>query len=146
MVTLFAPWKSPNTSAAGGCLTIGPAIPLPGKSGSHEEPHAQPALCWRRLESTVSPAMTWQTPCSSTSQPSRTWSFTASGAVSALALDNQEVGSLVQPSLSDFGCKDDQRKRAPLLTLDTSSPSSFVRLPEQHRCGRPPSSVQFHPT
>ena len=37
-------------------------VPLPGKSGSREEPHAQLALCWRRLESTVSPATTWQTP------------------------------------------------------------------------------------
>ena len=32
------------------------------KSGSHGEPHAQRALCWRRLESTVSPTTTWQTP------------------------------------------------------------------------------------
>ena len=32
------------------------------EGGSHGEPHAQPALCWRRLESTVSPTTTWQTP------------------------------------------------------------------------------------
>ena len=43
-------------------LSVTRTIPLPRKSGSREEPHAQPALCWRRLESTVSPATTWQTP------------------------------------------------------------------------------------
>ena len=37
------------------------------------------------------------------------------------------------------------RVLCPRLAPDKSSPFSFVPLPEQHRCGRPPSSVQFHP-
>ena len=67
------------------------------KSGSHGEPHAQPALCWRRLESTVSPTTTWQTPsrpciptgCANVStKPRGLGPARLPGAVSALASDN----------------------------------------------------------
>ena len=88
------------------------------RSGSHGEPHAQLALCWRRLESTVSPTTTWQTPSQQciptvapTSQPSRA-DLVPHGFRSCLGFglgqSTQEVGSLVRPSPSDFGCKDDQ--------------------------------------
>ena len=73
----------------------------------------------------------------------RTWSLTASGVVSALALDK----ALRKLAVSSDHLPPTSAARTTSASSIPSylwiSPFSFVPL--QHRCGRPPSSVHFHP-